>query len=100
MNNAKLWLVVKPTVGIPLFLSAVAIGSFAVHVAVLTNTTWLGNFLKGRPLTASVEQPRNSVASITQSGSEATIVLPDGRTGRIVFDAPRAQAENSAGVLR
>ncbi len=48
MNNAKLWLVVKPTVGIPLFLSAVAIGSFAVHVAVLTNTTWLGNFLKGR----------------------------------------------------
>ena len=30
MNNAKMWLVVKPTVGIPLCLSAVAVGSFAV----------------------------------------------------------------------
>ena len=25
MNNAKIWLVVKPTVGIPLFLGGVAI---------------------------------------------------------------------------
>jgi hypothetical protein len=50
MNNAKMWLVVKPTVGIPLFLSAVAIGSFAVHVAVLTNTSWVGDFLQGKPL--------------------------------------------------
>ena len=33
MNNAKLWLVVKPTVGVPLFLTGVAVGSFAVHVA-------------------------------------------------------------------
>jgi light-harvesting protein B-800-850 alpha chain len=32
MNNAKMWLVVKPTVGIPLFLGAVAVGSLAVHV--------------------------------------------------------------------
>ena len=35
MNNAKMWLVVKPTVGVPLFLTGVAVGSFAVHVAVL-----------------------------------------------------------------
>ena len=30
MNNSKMWLVVKPTVGIPMFLGAVAVGSFAV----------------------------------------------------------------------
>jgi light-harvesting protein B-800-850 alpha chain len=47
MIYGKLWLVVKPTVGIPLFLSAVAIGSFAVHVALLTNTTWVKRFLNG-----------------------------------------------------
>jgi light-harvesting protein B-800-850 alpha chain len=48
MIYGKLWLVVKPTVGIPLFLSAVAIGSFAVHVALLTNTTWVKRFLNGK----------------------------------------------------
>jgi hypothetical protein len=50
MNNAKMWLVVKPTVGIPLFLGAVAVGSFAVHVAVLSNTSWVSDFLQGQPL--------------------------------------------------
>lgn len=49
MIYGKLWLVVKPTVGIPLFLGAVAIGSFAVHVALLTNTTWVKRFLNGPP---------------------------------------------------
>ena len=39
MNNAKMWLVVSPGEGIPLFLSAVAVGFFAVHVAVLSNTS-------------------------------------------------------------
>ena len=50
MNNAKMWLVVKPTVGVALFLTAVAVGSFAVHVAVLSNTTWVSDFLSGQPL--------------------------------------------------
>ena len=31
MIYGKLWLVVKPTVGIPLFLGAVAVSSFLVH---------------------------------------------------------------------
>jgi light-harvesting protein B-800-850 alpha chain len=49
MIYGKMWLVVKPSVGIPLFLSAVAIGSFAVHVALVTNTTWVKKFLEGTP---------------------------------------------------
>jgi hypothetical protein len=40
MNNGRLWLVVKPTVGIPLFLGAVAVGSLAVHIAVLSYAGW------------------------------------------------------------
>ncbi len=47
MIYGKIWTVVKPSVGIPLFLSAVAIGSFSVHVALLTNTTWVKRFLNG-----------------------------------------------------
>ena len=47
MIYGKMWLVVKPSVGIPVFLAAVAIGSFAVHLALLTNTTWVKRFLNG-----------------------------------------------------
>jgi light-harvesting protein B-800-850 alpha chain len=47
MIYGKLWLVVKPTVGIPLFLGAVAVSSFAVHYMVLSNTTWVPKFLNG-----------------------------------------------------
>lgn len=102
MNNAKMWLVVKPTVGVPLFLSAVAIGSFAVHVAVLSNTTWVSDFLSGQPLgsgTAALEMPAPSTdvaASVyfdraSADGNAATVVLPDGRTAEVVFkDAVKA----------
>jgi light-harvesting protein B-800-850 alpha chain len=54
MIYGKLWLVVKPTVGIPLFLGAVAIASFAVHVALLTNTTWVKRFLHGKEAVVAV----------------------------------------------
>ncbi|MBN2905862.1 MAG: light-harvesting protein [Rhodobacteraceae bacterium] len=47
MNNAKMWLVVKPTVGIPVFLSAVAISSFLVHLMLVLNTGWMGDYYKG-----------------------------------------------------
>lgn len=47
MIYGKLWLVVKPTVGIPLFLGAVALSSFLVHYMLLTHTTWLKQFLNG-----------------------------------------------------
>ncbi len=55
MIYGKIWLVVKPTVGVPLFLSAVAVGSFAVHYALLTNTTWVKQFLNGNTNTVMVE---------------------------------------------
>jgi light-harvesting protein B-800-850 alpha chain len=98
MNNAKMWLVVKPTVGIPLFLSAVAIGSFAVHVAVLTNTSWVGDFLQGQPLgtgdrVSSLALPHEGTAVDNASytatpgaiGQEITIVLPDGTVTKAII---------------
>ena len=57
MIYGKIWLVVKPTVGIPIFLGAVAVGSFAVHVALLTNTTWVPKFLNGNAVAAQVAEP-------------------------------------------
>ena len=96
MNNAKMWLVVQPTIGVPLFLSAVAVGSFAVHVAVLSNTTWVADFLSGKPLgagaaTAALVVPETDVqkASYTAAGDQTVlIVMPDGTTRQAIIQAP------------
>ena len=97
MNNAKMWLVVKPTVGVPLFLSAVAVGSFAVHVAVLSNTSWVSDFLSGVPLgtgdemasaTSTTDTMDTAKASYVQDldgAREITVILPDGTTAKAVL---------------
>ena len=104
MNNAKMWLVVKPTVGVPLFLSAVAVGSFAVHVAVLSNTSWVSDFLSGNELGASQSAaltiegtPEASGATLAsapmiQGGERITVMLPDGRRAFAIVE-PEKLAE-------
>jgi light-harvesting protein B-800-850 alpha chain len=47
MNQGRIWCVVNPTVGLPLFLGAVAIISLIVHYTVLSNTSWLPAFFGG-----------------------------------------------------
>ena len=47
MIYGKMWCVVKPSVGIPVFIAAVAISSFCVHLALTMNTTWVKDFLNG-----------------------------------------------------
>jgi light-harvesting protein B-800-850 alpha chain len=64
MIYGKLWLVVKPTVGIPLFLGAVAVSSFLVHYMLLSHTTWVPRFLNGSGVkAASVEAPATTAAA-------------------------------------
>ena len=52
MIYGKMWCVVKPSVGIPLFIAAVAVSSFSVHVALTTNTTCVKDYLNGSAKTA------------------------------------------------
>ncbi len=97
MNNAKMWLVVPPKVGVPVFLGAVAVGSFAVHVAVLSNTTWVSDFLSGQELGSGAESaslinsadPDVAKASYTrllENGlQEVTVVLKDGSSVRALL---------------
>jgi light-harvesting protein B-800-850 alpha chain len=97
MNNAKMWLVVKPTVGVPLFLTAVAVGSFAVHVAVLSNTTWVSDFLSGKALggIAALEAPVPQVANaayVPSGTQEVLVVMPDGTTARAILQLPETVA--------
>ena len=80
MNNAKMWLVVPPSVGVPIFLGAVAVGSFAVHVAVLSNTSWVSDFLSGVPLgTGDMQEAKATVLPEADlDAAKATFVVPNG----------------------
>jgi light-harvesting protein B-800-850 alpha chain len=69
MIYGKLWCVVKPSTGIPLFLSAVAVSSFLVHYMLLTHTSWLPKYYEGKatPKTAAVEQVDKVAATPTDT---------------------------------
>jgi light-harvesting protein B-800-850 alpha chain len=106
MNNAKMWLVVPPAVGVPVFLGAVAVGSFAVHVAVLSNTSWVADFLSGQPLGSGDAQAaamlpaqgddaataKASYVEPTPEGERVTVILPDGTTATAILQAPEVLA--------
>jgi light-harvesting protein B-800-850 alpha chain len=47
MNNARMWTIVSPSVGVPVFFIALAVTSLVIHGIVLTNTTWLPAFFQG-----------------------------------------------------
>ncbi len=94
MNNSKIWLVVNPTVGIPLFLGAVAVGSFSVHLAVVSNTSWVADFLKGEDMgssSAALEtednlQTASAPSTTLDGGTRIQVVLPDGSTAWAVVE--------------
>ena len=99
MNNAKMWLVVSPSVGVPVFLGAVAVGSFAVHVAVLSNTSWVSDFLSGVEMgtgdkMAAAALPTDldgNSARVSHAlpradgGLEVTVVLADGSSTKAIL---------------
>jgi len=64
MNEGRIWLYVKPTVGIPLFFIGFVLAALLVHAAVLTNTTWFGAFFQGGASAATAaEAPATTAQS-------------------------------------
>ena len=47
MNQGRIWCVVNPTVGLPLFIGGVAVTSLVVHASVMSHTTWMSNYWQG-----------------------------------------------------
>lgn len=47
MNEGRIWLYVKPTVGLPLFFIAIALVALLVHASILVNTTWFSSYWQG-----------------------------------------------------
>ncbi|MEI7785090.1 MAG: light-harvesting protein [Betaproteobacteria bacterium] len=62
MIYGKMWTVVRPQVGIPMFIAGVAIASFSVHLALTLNTTWVKNFLNGGASKVAVAAPAAAAA--------------------------------------
>ena len=67
MIYGKIWCVVKPSVGIPIIIGAVAVASFSVHLALTINTTWVKGFLNGGAgkVAAISNETTPQVASLT-----------------------------------
>ncbi len=47
MNQGRIWTVVNPNHGLPLFLGAVAVIALRVHYSVLSHTTWFSKYWEG-----------------------------------------------------
>lgn len=69
MNQGKIWLVVKPTVGLPAFLGSVALISLCVHSAVLSNTTWMPAFFQGGMKAPKAAAVPTTSAPLAQAGT-------------------------------
>jgi light-harvesting protein B-800-850 alpha chain len=64
-----MWLVVKPTVGLPLFIGGVALTSLIVHYAVLSHSTWYPAYLNGNQhvKTSSISAPASDSGQLAMA---------------------------------
>ena len=110
MNQGRIWCVVNPTVGLPLFLGSVAVTSLIVHFSVLSNTSWFGAYWNGhKAKAASVEGATQPVAVNSSTAAPGVLISvapvaatgPNGETSFVITLAakpvPTALAEASAG---
>ncbi|MBC7800047.1 MAG: light-harvesting protein [Gemmatimonadaceae bacterium] len=76
MNQGRIWCVVNPTVGLPLFLGSVALTSLAVHTAIMTNTTWMASYWMGSARARVSEAPAPSnVATAAKLDSAFSVTV-------------------------
>lgn len=78
MNEGRLWLYVKPTIGIPLFFLGFMLASLLVHASILTNTTWFPAFWEGGAAAApaAAEAPAAAPAAMEAAPAAAPAEAP------------------------
>jgi len=93
MNNGRIWCVVNPTVGLPLFIGGVALTSLTVHHYVLSNTSWIGDYWKG--------SSKTSVSEVVPSNTSSPVVLrtEDGKAAFSINVTP-GTGDSSSFVLK
>jgi light-harvesting protein B-800-850 alpha chain len=119
MNQGRIWCVVSPTVGLPLFLGSVAVTSLIVHGCILTHTNWMSNYWAGSKarvaLNTSSSQttlasPTGSPVSVTVTQVPATSTVPasfvitvapaTGNTGKAAVTTASAAPVHTGAALR
>lgn len=75
MNQGRIWCVVNPTVGLPLFIGGVAVTSLIVHTAVLTNTDWMARFFQGASKAKTAAAESASPIASTAAGPGFTVTV-------------------------
>ena len=94
MNQGRIWCVVHPTVGLPLFLGSVALTSLAVHTAVMTHTNWMSNYWQGAARTRTSEATTAAPASFAMKVTP----VPATSTSQASFVITVTQATNTQQV--
>ena len=92
MNQGRIWCVVKPTVGLPLFLGSVALTSLAVHTAVLNNTTWMADFYAGKTISSS--------ARIETKGTSPVVLKTEDGKAAFAINVTPATDDSSSFVVK
>jgi len=92
MNQGRIWCVVKPTVGLPLFLGSVALTSLAVHTAVLNNTPWMANFFSGKDMAAT--------AAVNIKGTSPVVLKTDDGKAAFAVNITPAAGDSSSFVIK
>jgi light-harvesting protein B-800-850 alpha chain len=107
MNQGRIWCVVNPTVGLPLFLGSVAVTSLIVHYSVLSHGTWFGSFIQGgtKAKSAQIETSTPPVAMNATEGANGVVisVAPSAKTAAgetqfVITVAPKVTATAQADV--
>lgn len=94
MNNGRMWCVVNPTVGLPLFIGGVALTSLTVHHYVLSNTSWVGDFWKGSSKASA------AVSQVVPQGSSPVVLRTEDGKAAFTINVTPAAGDSSSFVLK
>jgi len=87
MNQGRIWCVVNPTVGLPLFIGGVAVTSLVVHASVMTHTSWVSDFWSGgkaaSAMTDTTIAPVASNMVKTDDGYVITVTVSPDSAGKL-----------------
>jgi light-harvesting protein B-800-850 alpha chain len=98
MNQGRIWCVVSPTVGLPLFLGSIAVTALIVHYAVLSHTSWYPAYWGGSKAKVAVE----SSAAKTDAAFSITVAPTSAGAANsqafVITVSPNAVTAASAGA--
>ena len=85
MNQGRIWCVVNPSVGLPLFLGSVAGISLIVHASLMTQTNWFSFYWNG---TFKEPAPTTKRMSGNSAPTPAATSAPQGSPAFAITVAP------------